>query len=378
MNVVRRAYDTYSERGAAYLAKAALKAVVANENTIHLLRFVETELETAGTCEVPLRRRLGLLRNGFHSGSWNVYRLNENDRDEYVPEFHRAIYARQINGEFAQALDNKLLTYHLLGTDAERLPDLYGYVDDGRWYAGDGSDVTARPASTVVHDHLERDGNLVIKGVIGTRGQNVLLCSIDDGRVSVNDEPVSDAAFDDRVDDLNGWIVTEHVEQAAYARDVYPAATNTVRVVTMIDPETAKPFVAAAVQRIGTERSRPLDNWSVGGLSARVDLETGSLGPAVQYPYAGDLRWFDSHPGTAADIRGVEIPGWASIRSDLLDVAARVPYVEYAGWDLVVTGPGEFRIVEVNNNTDVDLLQVHEPLLTADRVRRFYEYHGVV
>jgi len=35
-------------------------------------------------------------------------------------------------------------------------------------------------------------------------------------------------------------------------------------------------------------------------------------------------------------------------------------------------------VIEGNAFSDTDLLQTHEPLLADDRVRRFFEHHGVV
>jgi hypothetical protein len=35
-------------------------------------------------------------------------------------------------------------------------------------------------------------------------------------------------------------------------------------------------------------------------------------------------------------------------------------------------------MIEANASTDVDLIQIHAPMLEEPRVRRFFEFHGVI
>ena len=129
---------------------------------------------------------------------------------------------------------------------------------------------------------------------------------------------------------------------------------------------------------MGNEQSAPVDNFSSGGLAAEVDRETGELSAAVHYPYAGQLDWHETHPDTDARIEGVKVPNWSAIREGVLDLAAAFSHTPYIGWDVVVTAEGEFTIIEANNSSDMDILQVHRPLLTDQRTRRFYERRGTV
>jgi hypothetical protein len=172
-------------------------------------------------------------------------------------------------------------------------------------------------------------------------------------------------------------LVCEFIEQAPYAAELYPGSANTLRMLSMWDPETDEPFVTFAVQRIGTERSAPVDNFSRGGLSAEVDLVSGELNQAVHSPYTGSLDWHDTHPETGAQIAGVEVPDWRALRDGILDIAAQFPQLPYVGWDVLITDEGEFTIIEANSCTDVTL-QVHRPLLDDPRARRFYEHHDII
>lgn len=169
-------------------------------------------------------------------------------------------------------------------------------------------------------------------------------------------------------------LVTEYCEQGQYIASVFPGTPNTVRLVTM-NPRDGDPFVARAVHRIGAENSGAVDNFSQGGLSAKID-DDERLTSAVRYK-DGDVTWHDTHPDTGARIEGVEVPRWSEIRKTCLSIVRAVPELKYVGWDVIVTDGG-FKIIEGNSNTDTDLLQAHGPFLTDDKVREFYREHGKV
>lgn len=49
------------------------------------------------------------------------------------------------------------------------------------------------------------------------------------------------------------------------------------------------------------------------------------------------------------------------------------------GWDVIVTDhESSFKVIEGNAAPGIDSLQTHWPMLTDERVRRFYRHHGVL
>jgi Sugar-transfer associated ATP-grasp len=51
--------------------------------------------------------------------------------------------------------------------------------------------------------------------------------------------------------------------------------------------------------------------------------------------------------------------------------------MNYVGWDIIVTPNGPV-VLEGNYFSDVNLLQVHRPLLSDERVHGFYDHHGIL
>jgi hypothetical protein len=148
----------------------------------------------------------------------------------------------------------------------------------------------------------------------------------------------------------------------------------------MWTPGEAAPFVAAAVQRIGTADTAPTDNWSGGGICAPVDLATGRLGAGRMHPRKGRNAQpsYAHHPDTGAAIEGAILPHWDAVQDTVLRACTAAPLIRYAGWDVLVDRDGVPVIIEANHNTDVNLLQVHGGLLRRADVRRFYEQCGVL
>src|SRR5262249_57066559 len=129
--------------------------------------------------------------------------------------------------------------------------------------------------------------------------------------------------------------------------------------------------------RIGIARSFAVDKWhrGRGGLSVKIDLVSGELGPAATI-VSNQLRWFDQHPESGARITGIRVPNWDDTRREILRAAASLPYTPAVGWDLVMTdGGGCF--LEGNSPPFPSVWQVHDPLLSDKRVRQFYQAYAV-
>ncbi len=177
-----------------------------------------------------------------------------------------------------------------------------------------------------------------------------------------------------RLDGLRNYIVTTWLQQAVHAQKIFPYTANTVRMLTMRDPSNDEVFLAAAVHRFGSERSSPAYNLGQGGLTCRVTIDTGELGQGASFRSNNRLTWFSRHPATDAPLEGFCLPGWDMVRDAGLDVARRLSFLPYAGWDVLIT-PNGMRVIEGNNRPGSDIMQIEEGLLRDARVRNFYRHH---
>lgn len=319
----------------------------------------------------PLHRRLWLWRHGFPSPYGKLYDIETHGPDAFLSELQRYRLYKALNGEHRYLLDDKLSQHWMLSEYPENRPDAYGFIQRGRFHgpAGTTYDGPPVPIGAVLPDLLRRHGRLVLKHLRGEGGKQVVICTYD-GEFRLDETPVSEERLVEEAVGLSGYLVTAFVEQHPYAEALYPHSTNTVRLLTIWDEEVEELFTAFAAHRLGTERSRPLDNFSVGGLSAEIDPETGELGPGAQYPFDGDVSLHDTHPDTGDPLAGRRVPEWDAIRSRIEAIALENTNVPAIGWDVVVDRSGTPIVIEANTGTSLDMVQVHRPLLEDPRVAR--------
>lgn len=134
-------------------------------------------------------------------------------------------------------------------------------------------------------DLIKEKGKIVLKAYVDAGdGKGVYICNYIYGDIFVNKKKVSEENFKLLVSKLNKYIVTEYMEQSDYSSKFYLDSLNTLRIVTMEDPETREVFIPIVIHRIGTKQSKTVDNWSKGGLSALIDIDSEILGKAISKP----------------------------------------------------------------------------------------------
>lgn len=364
--LVRKAVRIFSEEGA-FHAVYAITYFLTPGPYDRYVWLVNKEVEERAS-NVPLRDRLEMFRWGFKSRVYYLYDFDGDERyRDYVSCLSRYFETAAINSE-PELLNEKDKFYEVMGEEGFRdyLPDIFGRIEDGVFHGTYGN----------LLDLLRQEKRVVIKGITGSGGTNVHTVETDDGGVLWDGAELSESEFERELSELHDSIVTAYCEECDLLDSIYPTSANTLRILTM-NPSDGEAFIATAILRVGTSKSGHVDNFSRGGLSVDVDLETGELGRAAERLPNHEVRYRGSHPDTGAQIEGTEIPGWVDIKAQLLEIANSIPELKYVGWDLVVTEPGEFAIIEGNNRSDVDLLQVHGPLLADERVREFYDENGV-
>lgn len=331
-------------------------------------RFLQNERKFLRRYDVPPRTLVKLWANGFFSYGGVLY---DTDRLElYLSDVdqHRT---KQIDGEMGTVLRNKFVTKRFLeDTYGEHLPQTYGLMRNGRFHPTT-TDVTS------LMELLDEVGVAVCKPIAAGRGKDVFVIEQTDER-RINAVPATAQEVHKLASELSDHLVVEHIQQHAFEASVYPESLNTMRIVTMIDPDSGEPFIGTSMHRFGVAASAPTDNWSAGGIAAPIDPETGELSGAVS-AHDSTKEWLPRHPETERQIEGEAVPDWESVRELVLSAADELATIlPYIGWDIAVAKDGTPIIIEGNRASDVDIMQLQEPLLADKRRKRFYEHHGIV
>jgi hypothetical protein len=326
----------------------------------------------------PLRHKLAWWPRGFRADTAAVYDLGRNDWREYISDYTRVYRCVTINPARA-FFDQKLMLRAFLLARGFPQTETVALVDRGHVLLDPLSEHPATTTPQELERRLVEDGGrFVVKPEGRGRGTGVFLLMSQQGRL-VRQRGRDIAPF--QWSDCGPITIVERmVEQGEFWRQLSPFSVNTLRVLTMWTRGEAEPFIGCAVQRIGTADTAPTDNWSGGGICARVDVATGRMGIGRMHPLKGGRAQteYAAHPDSGAQIQGVEIPHWDTVRDTVLRAAGSLPTNRYIGWDVFVDTNGRAIIGEGSANTDVNLLQVHGGLLADPAVRRFYESCGVL
>lgn len=322
---------------------------------------------------VPINKRIKLLAKGFYSWHYTLYDLENNNIKEYLSEFQRR-KARFINGQAAYVLNNKLVCDQIIRRYV-RTAAIFSIILDGIVYSID-DEIVIKDVYTLIN-YLEEIGPLILKPNIGTDGgRGIILIKMENGKIISNGRQIYIDKLRALVESLNEYIVCEFIRQGNYGNYLFSETVNSIRILIMMSPQDYKPFIATAVQRIGTYMSKPVDNWSSGGISAYIDINAGALSKAVSFK-DGVVKYCEIHPDTGTQIEGLVIPNWEKVKNSILRLASKLPYLPYVAWDVVPLKEG-ILIIEANNCSDVSFLQIQEPLLKNEKVEEFYKYHGII
>ena len=163
------------------------------------------------------------------------------------------------------------------------------------------------------------------------------------------------------------------MSQSKVLNSIYDKTTNTIRMITVRNKDNNKCELIAAVQRIGTKQTIPVDNGSRGGLVAKIDVETGVLSSAKSIQKICD---YDNHPDSNNPIKGVKIPNWNKVKNEIVSLMEKLPYIYFVAWDVLLTEDGVC-IIEANSSSGVNIIQLYGGERYG-RLGNFYRAHNVI
>lgn len=313
---------------------------------------------------------------GFTSESVILYGLTKNNYTDYLSDY-QLMKTRFIHSPAAYFLNHKVAFVDLL-ENLVTMPKTLAVIDRGQYISKDDRFLHLNDLVTYLQSN--ENHKIVLKPILGAEGRGVSVVRWQDGAIYCNDKALTVRDFWAYLEFLDEYFISEFIVQGAFSRGLYPHSLNTIRILTMVDPVTDQAFIAAATFRVGTDQSRPTDNFRRQGLSVAIDWESGVLGRAASVPQDGKVAWHEVHPDTGVPLTGRQVPHWDQVKSGILAVADYIYQakgISYSGWDVVLTDDG-LSLLEGNSIPGVSLHQVHQPLLNDPMVRAFYEYHGVL
>lgn len=318
-----------------------------------------------------LFRRLQMSVHGYVPDQYMIYDFAHNDRHEYLSEFDW-YRSRYINEPFDQMLNNKVMCSEVLEHYIDVPTNLF-MRNKGRMVSLEPDAADGYRDVSDVLELLKHHDFVYMKPLAAGKGKGVHRLELIDGKPAVDWQSMEEDEFASFLTETDGWFLCEGVKQHPFLDSIYDKTSNTIRIITLRDPNTGDYKVFFAVLRIGTSGTVPVDNGSRGGLVSRIDLETGELSEAKTLQ---SLDVFETHPDTGAQIKGLIVPGWDNVKEQMLALVRQFPFLNFVAWDVLLTEEG-LCVIEANTSSGVNIIQLWGPQRYGE-LGDFYRAHGVI
>lgn len=149
----------------------------------------------------------------------------------------------------------------------------------------------------------------------------------------------------------NDYIIQEKLEQSEELNKIYPNSINTLRIAT--ENINGDIRILCSVLRIG-QNGKEIDNISQGGIILGIETDSGKM-----YDYGVDeiCNRYVTHPNTKYIFKNKKIENWNEIIKKIKNMAKKIPYFSYLGWDIVISNQ-EVLAIETNLGFGIDLYQI--------------------
>lgn len=312
---------------------------------LHGVWFHKYKIDLGIQSNWSLAEKLKYNRLGFSNEDYHNFDLKHNDYHDYI-SFRERWRLEDINGRFAYILGEKLLFERIFG-------QFIGVPHINCWIkSGQPIDIDAGETVDII-PIAEKKHALIAKPTrSGGGGAGIHRIDFDGQKYWIDKHCVTVDELKAAVSKWEEYIIVDYINQADYSNRIYSETTNSMRVITG-QHKNGDYEVLLSFHRFGSDRSKPVDNISSGGMFALIDIETGILGKAKRKTEPEVLHAV--HPDTGGQIEGIQIPNWEAIKQKLLHVHKCFPYYTFLAWDVVINENGETVILEINRGSDLTI-----------------------
>lgn len=352
---------------------------------------LETELLEAGMARVRVREMQKQIKQDLidwpelyeENGKWSYYVklgfipghaeiFGSDFNEETIPYFYSDFdyfMAHPLNNHFVIWINDKLTLKYMLNSEEMKqyVPKYYLYVEnDGAYTYLMDSPLDLPQDQNYIFELLKREKKLALKPNHGAGGVGFICLEYRDGTVIQNGVAISKEELSQLIQRLNGYVITEYVQQSSELDKVFNGSASAFRIIlykkVKFQKEDKPEYdCLLAYARFGSRKSGSTCNVSHGGLSVRINWNTGKYEGKFRgrKQYWGDALGqceYDCHPDTGAILDGRKIPHWEVIKDGLLKICDYLSSLDYFGMDVIVTEEG-FKLCEINSAPSVGMGQ---------------------
>ncbi len=299
---------------------------------------------------LALYRTKGLRMDEYHD--FEFEKRSEAFRNSFLGLNEQRYYLDVLNPiKYYSFARNKFVAHKLFENTGIRTSELYCYYEPcGN--VENSSEIATNVADVVRILKSKGVSQCVIKSTEDSHGDNVIV--VKEIRYFENDCEL--LLFNGTTEKLSD-VLSNHprifesvIKQTKQLASFNESSVNTIRFMTTLYPDGSARIIATFI-KIG-RAGRCVDNAGGGGnVDVCVDVETGEVKYAIQFDGWHNIKEIEKHPDSGAQLNGVIIENWESIKADVIKFQQAFPWCKAAGWDIAITDEGPV-VIEVNDFWD--------------------------
>ena len=342
------------------------------------------------TCDLPIEKKLWAIERGFKPSSVLLYGLTDDNYKYFLSDMD---YARihPLNNHFAFWINDKITLKNIFAFPVrsitkptvyyDLMPQYYVYIENDGHYS-----YLMDSPKEIIHDEnylynlLKEKRVLALKPSNGGGGFGFVKLELLDDSLFWNSKPISKTEFSENILSLNGYIVTEYLQQHKEFDCICNQSACTLRIIVVKNLNNrydgGQLDIVASYARFGTEVSQGACNMHAGAVAIAYDSETGMYGDFF-FRYRGfaegNQTRFAEHPDSKVSLKGKKLPYYNEVKDVVLTACSYLSSLEYFGVDVVITD-NAIKILEINSLPAISTPQVlGGPLLLNPLAKSFFE-----
>ncbi len=322
---------------------------------------------------IPLKYRIWAVLNGFNPEAAWFKRITKSNKKDFLKD-HTYYKNTPYNDPKYMYMVGKDHFRETLKDYSECLPKYYAEIKNNTIERKDAwNDSNSDIGASDIINLLEKEKVLAFKRISGRSGAGFIVgrCQSSDS-FTFNDAPYNRQKAEQYVASLDGYIVSEFVQQCSQYEKIWSKTTHTLRIQTC-NILNGKAEAVFAFLRFGSSKALHFVSHinSSGIYTAMIDIKTGQTKTVLTPDERGRVIHVTEHPDTGVNLV-CPVPHWDLVVSKCIEMHDKMlPNLNWLGWDIMVTDEG-FRVLEINTLSGLVGVEATEPILASDRLKPLF------
>lgn len=290
---------------------------------------------------LQIKKEKQLVRRYWHCGTFHYWRyglpymqLSEEELLDYVPTFYHHKKLEKDHAGIDTVFYGDKLNQALLFKERD-IPtgEVIAYNRGKKWL--DFLNNHEIDIVSVIENTLqEGKGKLFLKPAGGQGGFGIFVLKFEGNSLLVNGEKKDLIDFIQNLPSTT-FILQKGIVQSQQMMDINPSSVNTLRVVVQKEGELMK--MKTCIIRMG-RKGKEVDNSAQGGLSVKVDTQTGQVASTATAEHGGGIM--TSHPDTEKSFGDITLEKWPELKAQIESIGTKLIDFKNIALDIAVTDEG--------------------------------------